>query len=102
MGKLLKLIPSPGIFSDVIVDVSVRGGVIVPPEVLGMPVWLGIIRADHHALSPKGLKNVLCNICFGIRFKRTVRDFIVRKLRIKHVEAIVMLGGKDHIFHPSF
>ena len=88
-------------FVDRIVRIRILRREIVPPEIIVVPVGYGEICSRHYSFSPEGVEQFLCNIGFWTGMERTTvrSNLVVVLLRVEHVEAVMVLGGKHHIFH---
>ena len=86
---------------DGVIYVPVFRRKIRPPEVRAVPVGLGEISSNHKTVFAKCVKYFLRHIAFWVGGKRRFGrcDFIICFLRIEHAKTIMVLGGKDHVFH---
>ena len=84
---------------DTVVHVAVGGGPLVCPIVVAMPVGLAEIEAYPHILAAESVGHTTGEVCLC----RTIRAGagIVGVAAVEHAEAVVVLGGENHIFHTS-
>jgi len=101
VGIVLKALPAIGVFVRIIIHIPVLRREIRPPVLFTVPVGLGEISPDHKIFFPESIEDLLSHIAARVGREGGFGgcDLIVRLLRIKHTETVMMLGGEDHVFH---
>ena len=99
LGKLAVVLPPVWMLLLLVVDAAVRGCIIRVPEPFAVPVWFGEITANHESLVSVGIEYLFGDVVAWILAERSMGDGEVGIFGIKHAEAIVVLGGEDHILH---
>ena len=96
VGVLLELLPPPGPLLRGIGGVAPAVGIDVPPVVLRVPVGFGEVGAYHEILLAEGFKDVFQHVAL-----RIVAEGMMSDREVEHAEAVVVLGGEDHILHAG-
>ena len=84
-----------------VVDAPAGSGEIGVPEPLAVPVGLGEVAAYHEALLAEDVEHVVGDILPGIVLERSVCDGEVRVFGVEGAEAVMVLGGENHVFDTS-
>ena len=101
LREVLVLLPPVGMLVTLVVLHTVRSGVVVVPEPLAVPVGLREVAANHEVLLAESVEHVAGHVLAWILGKRAVGDGEVGVFRVEHAEAVVVLGGEDHVFHTG-
>ena len=101
VGVLLELLPPPGPLLRGIGGVAPAVGIDVPPVVLRVPVGFGEVGAYHEAFLAEGFKDVFQHVALRIVAEGMMGDGEVGLLGVEHAEAVVVLGGEDHVLHAG-
>ena len=97
--KLLIIFPTLGILFDFVVMAAVRCGFLGPPIVVAVPVGLREIGARHQTFIAERIEHIAQCILTRIALKTAVGDIEIGGLGVPKAEAVVVLGGENHIFH---
>ena len=99
--ELLIIFPAFGILFDFVVMAAVWSGFFGPPVVVAVPVGLREIGAGHKAFVAKSIEHIAQCVLAWIALKTAVGDIEIGGFGIPQAEAIVVLGGENHIFHTG-
>ena len=77
---------------------------IIMPVTVHMPVRFGKICRNSYIFCSECVKQIMTDVGIACIMVRAIicRYFIIRKLTVKHAEAIMMFCCKNHIFHSGF